>query len=196
MRYFIPKLISLALIWCVLVMSCSKSDPAPLGAQKNATFLAGAAGKTKSWKLREMTYQIGSGSVQSYTLPGCFADNLYTFSNNATQDYAATEGTSQCYNSDAIESGTWAFTLDGLRLNIQVDNTQTPNGLFSPEPTYSVGDTTSLHYFSQIQIYPYSFGYTPYPAFVKKLDANNLILEFTYTAGGTVYVYTLTFTPA
>ncbi len=189
MNRYLPKLIALIIFWSVVITSCKKSDPAPLGAQVNAVFLAGDAGKSKSWKLRELSQQVGSGAVSTLTLPGCFADNLYTFSNNAAQDYAATEGTSKCYNSDAIESGTWAFTLDGLQLDVQVDNTQTPNGLFSPEPTYQI-DTV------QHAIYPYNFGYTPYPAFVQKIDANNLVLQITYTAGTTIYKYTLTFTPA
>ncbi len=196
MRHFVPKLIALVLFWSVLILSCKSNDPAPLGAQKNATLLAGAAGKDKTWKLRELTYQFGTGASQTQTLIGCFSDNLYKFSNSAAQSYTATEGASKCYSSDAIEGGTWSFTLDGLRLNIEVDNTQTPNGLFSPEPTYGVGDTTNIKYFSQLAIYPYNFGYTPFPAFVKKLDDNNLILEYNYTLGSTVYKYTLTFTPA
>ncbi len=189
MNHHIPKIICLVLFWGVLIISCKKSDPAPLGAQVNAKFLAGEKGKTKSWKLRELSFQFGTNPATTQTLPGCFADNLYTFSNNDSQTYAATEGTSKCYNSDAIESGTWAFTLDGLRLNIEVDNTQTPNGLFSPEPTYAQDTVKKI-------IYPYNFGYSPYPAFVQKLDDNNLILEINYTAGAQKYKYVLTFTPA
>lgn len=189
MRHFFPKLVSLVLFWSILIISCKKDDPAPLGAQTNAIYLAGQKGKSKDWKLREFTFQSGSNPAQTQTLVGCFADNIYTFTNNNAQDYAATEGTSQCYNSNAIESGTWAFTLDGLLLNVEIDNTQTPNGLFSPE-IYVEADTTGK--ITSI----YNGGYTPYPAFVKKLDANNLILEVNATRGSKVYKYTLTFTPA
>lgn len=197
MKHLVPKLISLVLFWSIMLLSCKSNDPAPLGAQKNAAFLAGQPGKTKTWKLREFTVKVGSNPVQGVPLtPACFGDNLYTFSNNAKQDYAATEGTTKCYSSDAIESGTWAFTLDGLRLNVEVDNSQTPNGMFSPEVTFNLGDTTGLKYFSQTPLQTTYWGVTPYSAFVQKLDDNNLILEYTYTYGSTVYVYTMTYTPA
>ncbi len=183
------KLIILISFWSLMIISCKKSDPAPLGAQTNAKFLAGEKGKTKSWKLREFVVQVGTKAPVTQTLQGCFADNLYTFSNNDAQDYAATEGTTKCYSTDAIESGTWAFTLDGLILNIEVDDTQTPNGLFSSEiyvEADSTGNITGI----------YNGGYTPYPAFVKKLDDNNLVLEINATRGTDKYKYTLTFTPS
>ncbi|MBS1545083.1 MAG: hypothetical protein JST14_15710 [Bacteroidetes bacterium] len=183
--------------WSLMLLACKKSDPAPLGAQTNAVFLAGQTGKSKSWKLREYTYQIGTQAAQTLTLQGCFSDNLYTFTNNATQDYAATEGASKCYTGDpdGIENGSWAFSLDGLTLSIEVSNTQSANGLFTAEPSYYVGDTTTIKYFSQLSIYPYNIG-TPYPAFVKKIDDNNLVLEMNYKVGSTTYKYTMTFTPA
>jgi hypothetical protein len=190
MRRFISSVVIAGLFGILLFSSCGKSDPAPLGAQTNAKFLAGEKGKTKSWKLREFTYQIGTGATQTASLPGCFTDNLYTFSNNDSQDYAGTEGASKCNSSDpdAIESGNWAFTLDGLTLNVQVDNTQTPNGLFSPEVYYYVDSN------NQVQVF--NGGYAPYPAGVKKIDDNNLILEFNIVSGGSTAKYTLTLTPA
>jgi hypothetical protein len=172
-----------------LIFSCKKSDPAPLGAQVNAKFLAGEAGSSKKWKLREFNYQINSDPAKTLPMQGCFADNLYAFSNNDSQDYAATEGLSQCYNSDAIESGTWAFTLDGLTLNVEVDNTQSPNGVFSSEifvDTDSTGAITDI----------YNGGYAPFPCFVKKIDDNNLVLEVNRVRGTDTYKFTLTFTPA
>ena len=190
MNHHTSKIVSLVLFLSVLIISCKKNDPAPLGAQANAKFLAGETGKSKSWKLREFTVQQGSSAAQTVTLPGCFSDNLYTFTNNDSQDYAATEGTSKCNTSDpdAIESGTWAFTLDGLTLNIEVDNTQTPNGLFSSEIYVEVDANNAITAI-------YNGGYTPYPAGVKKIDDNNLILEINATRGSSVYKYTLTFTP-
>ena len=193
MRRLIYSLTTLVLFSSLLFTSCKKSDPAPLGAQTNAKFLAGEKGKSKSWKLREFIVQQGTNAPKTATLAGCFLDNLITFSNNDSQDYADTEGTSKCSTSDpdAIESGTWAFTLDGLSLNIEVDNTQTPNGLFSSEIYYEV-DPTNNTTITAI----YTGGYTPYPAGVKKIDDNNLILEINATRGTVVYKYTLTFTPA
>lgn len=183
------KLIILISFWSILIISCKKSDPVPLGAQTNAKFLAGEKGKSKSWKLREFTSQSGSNPPQTQTLQGCFADNLYTFSNNDAQDYAATEGTTKCYSSDAIEAGNWAFTLDGLILNIEVDDTQSPNGLFSSEIYLEVDSANNITGI-------YNGGYTPYPTFVKKIDDNNLVLEINSTRGTAKYKYTLTFTPA
>jgi len=185
------NLVVLATFFGSLIFSCKKSDPAPLGAQVNAKFLAGEPGKSKSWKLRELNVQKNSDPAITATLQGCFLDNLFTFTNNDSQDYAATEGTSKCYPSDpdGIESGTWAFTLDGLTLNVEVDNTQTPNGLFSSEifvDQDSTGAITGI----------YTGGYTPFPAFVKKIDDNNLVLEVNRVSGTDTYKYTLTFTPA
>lgn len=189
MRKRFPHLLSLLFIFVILVVSCKKDDPAPLGAQTAAKFLAGEKNASKSWKLRELIIQSGTNPAQAQTLPGCFGDNLYTFTNNDAQEYASTEGTTKCYTSDAIESGNWAFTIDGLILNIMVDDTQTPNGLFSSEIYVEVDDNNAITAI-------YSGGYTPFPAFVKKLDATNLVLEINETRGSDKATYTLTFTPA
>ncbi|HWA35162.1 MAG TPA: lipocalin family protein [Cyclobacteriaceae bacterium] len=189
MRLRLINLVLLIACFGSLTISCKKSDPAPLGAQVNAKYLAGEAGKSKSWKLREFSYQENSNPPGTLTMAGCFADNLYTFSNNDSQDYSATEGTSKCYNSDAIESGTWSFTLDGLTLNIEVDNTQTPNGLFSAEIFVDTDDQDNITAI-------YNAGYAPFPAFVKKIDDNNLVLEVNRVRGTDTYKFTLTFTPA
>ncbi len=188
----VSRLIVLVAFFGSLTFSCKKSDPAPLGAQVNATLLAGDKGKSKSWKLREFAYDFGSGSQGTASLPGCFMDNVYTFTNNDSQDYAATEGNSPCATGapNQIEAGTWAFTLDGLTLNIEVDNTASTNGLFSPEAILNyASDNTTVTGASNA-------GLTPYPAFVKKIDANNLVLEINGTAGNFTFKYTLTFTPA
>ncbi|NOT73806.1 MAG: hypothetical protein HOP08_02680 [Cyclobacteriaceae bacterium] len=188
----LTHLLSICFILGLLIISsCKKDDPAPLGAQVNAKFLAGEAGKSKSWKMREFTYKVGSAAVQTASFNGCFTDNVYSFTNNAAQDYAASEGTSKCDTADpdAIESGTWAFTLDGLTLNIEVDNSQTPNGLFA-SAIYYYGDANGNLTDAG------NGGIVPYPAFVKKLDDNNMILEFNITQGTSTIVFTLTFTPA
>jgi hypothetical protein len=181
-----------AAIGGLFAISCKKSDPAPLGAQVNAKFLAGEKGASKKWKLRELNYDAGGTNVGTATLPGCFLDNIYTFTNNDSQDYAATEGVSKCggSTSDAIESGTWAFTLDGLTLNIEVDDVSTPNGLFASAIFYETDSTGT------VLTDAYNGGYVPYPAFVKKIDDNNLVLELNITRGTSKVKYTLTFTPA
>ena len=86
MRQYFPRPVSI-LIFFIILVSCKKSDPAPLGAQTNAKLLAGDKGKTKSWRLTLLTYVVGTSAAQTQTLQGCFADNLYTFSNNDSQDY-------------------------------------------------------------------------------------------------------------
>ena len=191
MRLRLLKFSVIVLGLALLSLSCSKDEPKPLGAQTNAVFLAGDKGKSKGWKLREFNYQIGTAAAQTATFAGCFSDNVYTFTNNASQAYDGTEGTSKCFTTDpdAIESGTWAFTLDGLILNVSVDETQTPNGLFSPEIYVDVDANNNVTAI-------YNGGYTPYSAFVQKLDANNLILEINVVRGTAKTKYTLTFTPA
>lgn len=183
MRLQILKIFILVLFWGGLILSCAKDDPALLGAQKNGVLLAGDKGKSKTWQLRTMSIQAGAGAVQPVTLDGCFADNNYTFTNNDAQDYSATEGASKCYTPDEIESGTWAFTLDGLILNVEVDDTQSPNGIFSPEIIF-FSDTTFIQ-----------GGWTPNPGFVKEINENKLVLEVNRKVLSSSYKYTLTFTP-
>jgi len=172
-----------------IAVACSKSDPAPLGAQTKAKLLAGEANKSKVWKLRELSYKIGTGATTTQSLVGCFSDNTYTFTNNAAQSYVSNEGASKCGSGspDLIEQGTWAFTIDGLSLIIGVDQTFSTNGLFSPEALVGQ-DPTSQQY------YAFTIGY-PYPAFVQTLTDASLVLVMTNVVVSTTYTYTLTFTP-
>ncbi|CAN5231411.1 hypothetical protein BH09BAC3_BH09BAC3_21040 [soil metagenome] len=185
MRSIRPKLLSLIILSGLFVISsCSKNDPVPLGAQKNATLLAGDAGKSKAWKLTQLTFQTGSAAAQTANIPACYLDNIYTFTNNAAQDYVGTEGVTFCDTSQpsTIETGTWAFTLDGLMVTIAVDETFSPFGLFSPEvASDSNGDPL-----------PYNIGY-PFPAIVKTLTATSMVLEMNETLGTTKYKYVFTF---
>ncbi len=187
MRKCSSRILSLVLFLSIAV-ACSKSDPAPLGAQIKAKLLAGEANKSKVWKLRELSLKIGSGATQTQTLVGCFADNTYTFTNNAAQSYAANEGVSKCGTStvDLIENGTWAFTLDGVSLIVGVDQTFSTNGVFSPEAIAYLD--------SNNQPNAYTIGY-PYPAFVQTLTDGNMVLVMTNIVQSTTYTYTLTFTP-
>jgi hypothetical protein len=192
MRLRLMNMFLLVAMGGMLTFSCKKSDPAPLGAQVNAVLLAGEKGQSKGWKLREFNYDFGGSNKGTASFAGCFTDNVYTFTNNDSQDYAATEGASPCGSGapNQIEAGTWAFTLDGLTINIEVDNTASANGLFSAEAILNFSaDGQSVTGAS-------SAGLTPYPAFVKKIDANNLVLEVNGQAGSDTFKYTLTFTPA
>jgi hypothetical protein len=192
MRLRLMNMFLLVAMGSILTFSCKKSDPAPLGAQVNAKFLAGEKGSSKKWKLIQLDYDYGSNGKGTFSLDACTSNNIYTFSNNDSQDYAATEGASKCGTNapDTIESGTWAFTLDGLTLNVEVDNTGSANGLFSPEGILTFNaDNTAVTGAT-------SAGLTPYPAFVKKIDDNNLQLEMNGTAGSFAFKYTLTFVVA
>jgi hypothetical protein len=189
MKRYRSGVYGLLLFSAVLAISCSKSDPAPLQAQVKARLLAGEAGNSKGWKLIQFTAQSGSNAAVTQTLPGCFADNVYTFSNNAAQTYQATEGVSVCASGypKIIEQGTWAFTIDGLTVLIGVDQTFSDNGLFSPEAQLAQ-DPTSQQY------YAYPIGY-PYPAYVSTLTDTSMVLQINNTVGTTKYVFTLTFVP-
>ncbi|CAN5486666.1 hypothetical protein BH10BAC4_BH10BAC4_15110 [soil metagenome] len=187
MKDFLSKIFIVVL---VLAMACKKDDPVPLGAQVNAKLLAGEAGKSKTWKL--ISIKLAT-NTNPYTLATCFTDNLYIFSNNAAQDYQATEGatrfdaTGNCVAGadTSIEKGTWAFTLDGILINISVDEISSFNGLFSPDAIVADLDANGD---------PFGFLLTyPYPATVVKLTATDMILEMNNVYGSTTYKYTLTF---
>jgi len=170
----------------IITSACSKSsDPVPLGAQKNAVLLAGDKGKSKQWKLKEIDYLLPGKTIQSIPFDDCFLDNVYTFTNNDVQDYAATEGAKSCTTTapNSIEKGTWVFTLDGLKISIAVDQTYSTNGIFSPEAILgSDGNAYNI--------------LTPFPATVKALTATSMVLEISEIVGtsGTVK-YTLMFIP-
>lgn len=97
----------------VTLLSCKEDDPEPAYEVK-ARLLAGAKGASKTWKLTSTTVTY-EGDTDTFEFSPCFLDNLYKFSNNATQDYELSEGPSKCATEDPaiIESGTWSFTADG-----------------------------------------------------------------------------------
>jgi hypothetical protein len=189
MKNYVSKIFIVVL---VLALACKKDDPVPLGAQVNAKLLAGEAGKSKTWKVTSIKV-TSNGTTNPYTLATCFTDNLYIFSNNAAQDYQATEGatrfdaTGNCVagTDTSIEKGTWAFTLDGILINISVDEISSYNGLFSPDAIVADLDANGD---------PYGFVITyPYPATVVTLTATDMVLEMNNVYGTSTFKYTLTF---
>ncbi len=114
------------LVWA----SCKKDDPKPLQAEVNAKLLAGDFGKSKSWSITGGTFQFSSGSVQPFNVSDCISDNIYTFTNDNSQTYQATEGSTKCAanDPDVVESGTWAFTRDGKMIIILSNNTTNSAG--------------------------------------------------------------------
>ncbi|NJN42438.1 MAG: hypothetical protein HC811_09665 [Flammeovirgaceae bacterium] len=132
----VSRLISVALLLSAIVVfnsGCKEDDPVPLGAETNAKLLAGEPGQSKTWKLTLGTIQIDGGPIQAFGFSACTLDNLYKFTNNASQDYEATEGTAKCDPADPnlIERGNWAFTLDGEIVIVSSDEIFSGNGLFS-----------------------------------------------------------------
>src|SRR5579872_4161570 len=90
-----------------------------------ATFLAGASGASKNWKLVSATGSVDGGVPQPITVAACVADNIITFSNNATQAFTQNEGSGtnpvKCNSADSVvvETGNWAFTNNGKNLVVE-----------------------------------------------------------------------------
>jgi len=114
----------LSILIILVIASCSKEKASPSLADSNGVLLAGAKGASKSWKLASISESVNGGTAQTVTpstgIPACEADNIFQFSNNATQSYSDTEGATSCTAGDpaTIESGSWAFTADGKNLVI------------------------------------------------------------------------------
>ena len=131
------KLIGAVLLSCVvalMVLSCSKDSAKPSAAENNAVLLAGAKGSSKAWTLSQYTEAKNGGTATDYTsqLDAAFADNIYTFYNNDTQDYQGDEGATKYNSTDpsTMEKGTWAFTDNGKTLLIE-GSAYSANSLFA-----------------------------------------------------------------
>jgi hypothetical protein len=149
---------------------CKKDDPEPLQAEVKATLLAGDAGSSKSWKLVTFAEKRGTAAEGTLTLSGCATDNIYKFSNNASQAYEVTEGSTKCDPADPTisETGTWAFTLDGTMLL-----------LTNKAPNFDA-------YFQLATFFPY-------PGEILELSESILKIKMTYTLDGVTIVDTFTF---
>jgi hypothetical protein len=158
----------LGLVIFALVLSCSKESAGPSVAESKGTLLAGTKGGSKNWKLQSGTVSQNGGSAQTLNFDPCFTDNVYTFSNNSAQSYQAAEGASRCDPADAniVESGSWAFTVDGKSL--LVDGT-----FFTP--------ASSL--FAGIGV----------PVTIVSLTSTSLQLSFTLSNSSASATYNLTF---
>jgi len=172
-----------AIVGSCLVSSCSVKDPIPLGAQTNAVLLAGEVGKSKTWKLIDFSYSVGTTPSATVSYP-CFKDNTYTFYNTKEQEYKDMEGDSKCNTDDPdlIESGVWSLSLDGNYLLVGVNDTFSGNGLFSPDIiSISKDAKTWSRQFS-----------SPYPAKITKLIKTDMVLEITNSASRPAEVETFT----
>ena len=163
--------ILLLIFFVAFISGCKKDDPQPLQAEVKAKLLAGDAGSSKSWKLVTITEKEGTGAEQTLTLGGCASDNIYKFSNNATQDYEESEGATKCTSTDPslVEKGTWAFTLDGTILVL--------------------GNTTIR---SSSNAFPFT-QFFPFPGEVIELSESILKIRMSYTFDGISTINNFTF---
>src|SRR5882672_7607054 len=106
------RVFHLLIALCLVLTGCNKDDPKPLGSEVNGVLLAGEKGKSKSWRIKDGTSQVGTDAAQPFAVDPCLMDNIYTFTHDDAQSYQATEGAIKCdpADPDVIESGTWAFT--------------------------------------------------------------------------------------
>jgi hypothetical protein len=165
----------LTLLVCVALLSCKEDDPKPTGAEKQGVLLAGKKGQSKVWLISD--FKIDGDDFYDPALL-CFYDNEYTFFNNADQTFEGSEGDEACVDlgsgeelPDQIESGQWAFSIDGKNLIILSDNFNSGVAIFS--------------YFGG--------GSTPFPAEVVTLTKDILELSMNYTFEGDSGVITLRF---
>ena len=173
----------------LVLTGCKKDDPAPLEAEVKGKLLAGEKDASKNWRLLGVTVATASNPATALNYPACFLDNVYTFFNNASQDYQSADGAAKCFSTDTdpIEKGNWAFTLDGLIVNIIVDETNSQWGLFSSEILIFGDEEGNI-----TDIFTEGF---PYPASVVNLTETNLTLEMNRVDLNKVkYKYTITFT--
>ena len=181
--------VAIVIFTLLALSSCKKDDPAPLEAEVRGKLLAGEVDASKNWRLLGITVVTGSNPATALNYPACFLDNVYTFFNNASQDYQSADGTAQCLTTDTnpLEKGNWAFTIDGLIVNIIVDETNSQWGLFSSE-ILVFGDPDG----NITNIITEGF---PYPASVVNLTETSLTLEMNRVdLNKDKYKYTLTFT--
>lgn len=172
----------MAAVPMVVLLSCSKSSTTPpSAAETNAVLLAGAKGGNKSWNLTSATVSVNGGVAQAVTnIPACESDNVFTFSNNATQEYNEAEGATSCASGDpsTIEKGSWAFTDDGKTLLI--------------DATYYPTSTQ----FTNEQDLPLFILTQGEPLTVSAITASSFTLIYSYTdsSTSTTYAFTITFT--
>jgi hypothetical protein len=159
---------SLTFLSLSLIISCKDDDPEPLQAEVQGKLLAGEKGSSKSWKLTKLVYEDSDGT-EDYDFEVCFLDNIYKFSNNDSQDYSAVEGTTKCNANDAttIESGTWAFTIEGKIVIILPDLTNNGYGTF--------------------------FSFLTAPADVIELTETSFKIKIDFNDSGDIYSYIVTF---
>ncbi|MBN8575597.1 MAG: lipocalin family protein [Cyclobacteriaceae bacterium] len=126
--------VTLLACWALVFISSCKKDEDPEPAYEvQSRLLAGAKGSSKTWKLSSASVTYGS-NTEDFEFSACFLDNRYKFTNNASQDYEASEGATKCNSTDPtiVESGHWSFTQDGgILIVLAYDYTNSDGVLFA-----------------------------------------------------------------
>lgn len=106
------------LFFSVAVISCNDDDADPQPFERQVELLAGKANESKSWIVESVI--VNGGELE---LEPCDADNIFTFYNNALQEYKLTSGALKCGSSipTLLEEGAWMFTTDGKMLIISAN---------------------------------------------------------------------------
>jgi len=112
------NLLFFSLFVSVAIIGCKDEDADPLPFERQVELLAGKENESKSWIVESV---IVNGS--SLTLEACDADNVFTFYNNALQEYKLTSGALKCdpAHPTLLEEGAWMFTADGKMLIISAN---------------------------------------------------------------------------
>lgn len=118
------------LFFSVLVFSSCQDELLP--AEERARLLAGNPGSSKTWKLLGGTVQANGLDIVEREINPCQLDDLFKFTNNGDQTYELRNGSLKCSkeDDDLLESGTWAFTLDGTMV-IVLSSKTSHTGLFN-----------------------------------------------------------------
>lgn len=158
----------------LIIAACTKDKIVPTAAQNNATLLAGASGSSKTWKMTAASYSQNGGAAQPIPLGSCLSDNVYKFTNNASQDFTQTEGAIKCNSADSTvtETGNWTFTNDGKNLVVLgswYDDLSTENEFLLPLTALGV------------------------EAAISALTDSTLVITFSFSGNNTTTSYTVTF---
>lgn len=120
------------LFFVSLLFFSSCQDDELLPAEAQAKLLAGNPGSSKTWKLLNGTLQANGQDVVEREIDPCQLDDLFKFTNNGDQTYELRGGSIKCNveDDDLLETGNWAFTLDGTMVIILSSKTSF-TGLFN-----------------------------------------------------------------
>jgi hypothetical protein len=175
------RLFTLFTVYAFVFLSACKEEEDPAVIVK-ARLLAGNTGQSKSWILTTFTAKVNTDPIlnlfDEFELEGCMKDNIYTFTNNTTQNFECTEGATKCSteDTDLVEEGAWFLTNDakGATINLNLSTLDTNN-------------------FPVFAILFLDFGIQP-TGVIKQLTDTTFQCEFVYSDDEDTIIFNLTFT--